>query len=104
MFIRRVLETIAPAEVYQHNWHIEAMAWHLQLVKTGQVTRLLITVPPRHLRSICVSVAFVAWMLESEAAGPRLGCFRYTKMASTPLRNRRASCCDNCAGTRLGRR
>ena len=57
MFIRRVLETIAPAEVYQHNWHIDAMAWHLQLVKTGQVTRLVITVPPRHLKSICVSVA-----------------------------------------------
>jgi hypothetical protein len=46
-FIRRVVETIAPAEVYQHNWHIDAMAWHLQTCVTGGVTRLIVTVPPR---------------------------------------------------------
>jgi hypothetical protein len=36
-FIRRVLETVAPAEMYQHNWHIEAMAWHLQMCVSGEL-------------------------------------------------------------------
>jgi predicted phage terminase large subunit-like protein len=76
-FTRRVLETLAPAEPYQHNWHIEAMAWHLQLVAKGEVTRLAITVPPCHLKSTCVSVAFVAWMLGHNPS-LRIICISYS--------------------------
>src|SRR6266436_5096623 len=76
-FTRRVLETLAPAEPYQHNWHIEAMAWHLQLVAKGELTRLAITVPPRHLKSTCVSVAFVAWMLGHNPS-LRIICISYS--------------------------
>jgi hypothetical protein len=65
-FIHKTFQTVSPAQPYRHNWHIEAMAWHLQQCVEGRITRLLITLPPRYLKSICASVAFPAWVL-----GPR---------------------------------
>ncbi|UVK41215.1 hypothetical protein LHFGNBLO_002789 [Mesorhizobium sp. AR10] len=45
------------------NWHVKAMCYALERVATGECKRLLITVPPRHLKSICAAVAFPSWML-----------------------------------------
>jgi predicted phage terminase large subunit-like protein len=39
------------------------MAYQLERIARGDIKRLLITLPPRHLKSHCVSVAFVAWLL-----------------------------------------
>jgi predicted phage terminase large subunit-like protein len=39
------------------------MAYKLSQVATGEVKRLIITVPPRNLKSICASVALPAWFL-----------------------------------------
>jgi predicted phage terminase large subunit-like protein len=46
-----------------HNWHLDAIVHQLMLVHSGESRRLLINQPPRSLKSICVSVAYVAWML-----------------------------------------
>lgn len=62
-FIRKVFATVSPGEPYLHNWHIEAIAYQLERVFLGETTRLLINQPPRSLKSICVSVAYVAWLL-----------------------------------------
>lgn len=67
-FIQRSFQTVAPAQVYRHNWHIEAIAWHLERCLAGDIKRLIITVPPRHLKSICASVAFPAWALGRDPA------------------------------------
>ena len=45
------------------NWHIEAMCHELAKVVSGGTNRLIITIPPRHLKSICASVALPAWVL-----------------------------------------
>jgi hypothetical protein len=45
------------------NWHVKAMCHALEQVARGECQRLLITVPPRHLKSICAAVAFPAWIL-----------------------------------------
>jgi predicted phage terminase large subunit-like protein len=76
-FIRRVVETIAPGEVYRHNWHVEAMAWHLQQCVVGGITRLIITVPPRYLKSTCASIAFTAWILGHDPTA-RIICISYS--------------------------
>ena len=39
------------------------MAYKLSQVAKGEVKRLIITVPPRNLKSICASVALPAWFL-----------------------------------------
>jgi predicted phage terminase large subunit-like protein len=76
-FIHRSFQTVAPAQAYQPNWHIEAMAWHLQQCFTGEVKRLLITLPPRYLKSICASVAFPAWLLGRDPSR-RIICASYS--------------------------
>jgi hypothetical protein len=62
-FIRKVFATVSPGETYLHNWHVDAIAHQLMRVHSGESRRLLINQPPRSLKSICVSVAFVAWLL-----------------------------------------
>jgi predicted phage terminase large subunit-like protein len=76
-FTHRTFQTISPAQPYRHNWHIEAMAWHLQQCIQGGITRLLITLPPRYLKSICASVAFPAWVLGRDPS-KRIVCVSYS--------------------------
>jgi predicted phage terminase large subunit-like protein len=44
------------------NWHIDAICEHLEAVAKGDIRRLLINIPPRHMKSLAVSVAFPAWV------------------------------------------
>lgn len=76
-FIHRTFQTVAPAQTYHSNWHIKAMAHHLQQCASGQIKRLLITLPPRHLKSICASVAFPAWVLGHDPS-KRIICASYS--------------------------
>ena len=62
-FIRKVFATVSPGDTYLHNWHIEAIEHQLMMIHQRTNRRLLITQPPRSLKSICVSVAYVAWLL-----------------------------------------
>jgi hypothetical protein len=53
-FIRKVFATVSPGTRYIPNWHIDAMVHQLMRVHTGQSRRLLVSQPPRSLKSICV--------------------------------------------------
>jgi hypothetical protein len=77
-FIHRTFQTVAPAQDYQFNWHIQALAWYLERCATGAIKRLLITLPPRYLKSVCASVAFPAWVLGQDAA-KRIICASYSE-------------------------
>lgn len=48
--------------------HIEVVATKLEALRRGEIKRLIINLPPRHLKSHCVSVAFVAWLLGHDPA------------------------------------
>ena len=64
LFLMKVYETLHPGGPPLHPaWYIQAMCHELEEVRRGRKTRLVITVPPRHLKSISASVAFVAWLL-----------------------------------------
>src|SRR5690349_2541238 len=89
-FIHRAFQTIAPAQTYHRNWHVNAMAWHLEQCATGNIKRLLITLPPRNLKSICASVAFPAWLLGHDPTR-RIVCASYSAdLASKHARDCRA--------------
>lgn len=62
-FIQRAFATVFPGSEYLPNWHIDAIAHQLMRVHGGDCPRLLINQPPRSLKSLSVSVAFVAWWL-----------------------------------------
>jgi predicted phage terminase large subunit-like protein len=59
-FIRLYWRCIDPSP-YCHNWHIDEICNHLQAVSAGRIRKLLITIPPRHMKSISVAVAWPAW-------------------------------------------
>lgn len=44
------------------NWHIDAIAEHLEAVTRGQVPQIVINIPPRHMKSLLVSVMWPAWV------------------------------------------
>jgi len=52
-----------PRTRFAMNWHFEVMAGKLAAVREGRIRRLIISVPPRHLKSHLTSVAFPAWCL-----------------------------------------
>lgn len=60
-FIKQSWHVIEPATEYQHNWHIDAISEYLEAVTAGQITRLLINMPPRHMKSISVSQMWPCW-------------------------------------------
>ncbi len=65
-FVELAFLTLHAGTEFVPNWHIEAMCHALREVFSGQTNRLLITVPPRHLKSIVASVAFPAWCLGND--------------------------------------
>jgi len=63
-FVMKVFETLHPGEPpLRLAFYVLAMSHALQEVADGRKRRLVITVPPRHLKSITAAVALVAWML-----------------------------------------
>lgn len=67
-FLMKVFETLHPSDPpLEMSWYMKAMCHVLTEVHKGNVTRQVITVPPRHLKSITSSVAFAAWTLGQDA-------------------------------------
>ena len=60
------------------NWHIEAISHELTEVMKGRTKRLIITVPPRSLKSICASVCFPAFVLGHDPTA-RIICVSYAE-------------------------
>lgn len=60
-FVRRAWNSLEPAQPYSHGWHIDALCEHLQAVTAGQITRLLINIPPGTMKSMMVGVMWPAW-------------------------------------------
>ena len=59
-FIRQAWAFADPS-TYIHGWHIDAICEHLEAVTAGEIPRLLINVPPRHMKSLAISVFWPAW-------------------------------------------
>ncbi len=62
-FIARSFMTVNPVTEYVHNWHIDLIAEYLKACANGDVRRLIINMPPRAMKSLCISVAWPAWLL-----------------------------------------
>ena len=51
------------AAAFVPGWHIEVMAARLAAVREGGARRLIVNIPPRHLKSLAASIALPAWLL-----------------------------------------
>ncbi|MXO61343.1 phage terminase large subunit [Altererythrobacter salegens] len=64
LFLMKVFETLHPGDPpLEMAWYLQAICHALCEVRRGNERRLVVTVPPRHLKSVTASVAFVAWVL-----------------------------------------
>ena len=63
VFVGKVFGAVCPGQPFLPNWHLDVVAQHLEACAKGEITRLIINLPPRALKSICVSVAWPAWLL-----------------------------------------
>jgi len=61
-YIGKVFNTVEPVP-YQHNWHVDLISEYLQAILDGELTRLIINVPPGYTKSIAVNVAFSTRLL-----------------------------------------
>lgn len=77
-FIQMVFRTVAPGKHYLHNWHIDAIAHALTKCFLGETKRLIITLPPRNLKTIAASVAFPAYLLGKDPSN-RVICVSYSQ-------------------------
>ncbi len=60
-FVRQAWPIVEPATPFVPGWHIDAISEHLEAASRGQIRNLLINVPPRHMKSLLVSVFWPAW-------------------------------------------
>jgi predicted phage terminase large subunit-like protein len=89
-FTQRAFQTVAPGAIYSHNGHLDVIAWHLEQCLAGEITRLIVTLPPRSLKSICASVAFPAWALGRDPALRFIGASYSSELAAKHSRDCRA--------------
>jgi predicted phage terminase large subunit-like protein len=62
-FIERAFVELNPETELAWSKHIEVMAAKLEACRRGEIRRLIVNLPPRSLKSHCVSVAFPAFVL-----------------------------------------
>jgi predicted phage terminase large subunit-like protein len=60
-FVVQAWPIVEPSTPFVPGWHIDAIIGHLEAVTAGQIRLLLINVPPRHMKSLLVSVFWPAW-------------------------------------------
>jgi predicted phage terminase large subunit-like protein len=75
-FIQCAFDELNPQTSFICGPHIELIASKLEACRRGEIRRLIINLPPRNLKSQCVSVAFVAWLL-GHAPALRVICASY---------------------------
>jgi predicted phage terminase large subunit-like protein len=52
---------LEPATPFKPGWHIDAIVDHLEACTRREIRRLVINVPPRHMKSLNVSVIWPVW-------------------------------------------
>src|SRR5438874_11325672 len=60
-FVQQAWPVVEPATNFVPGWHIDAICEHLEAVSRGQIQRLLICIPPRHMKSLLVSALWPCW-------------------------------------------
>ncbi|MFC3630437.1 phage terminase large subunit [Paracoccus angustae] len=60
-FAQRAWHVLEPATPLRWGWALSAMCDHLQAVSRGEITRLLMNVPPGTMKSLLTGVIFPAW-------------------------------------------
>ncbi len=83
-FAARCFHDLNPQAALATSWHLEVIAAKLTAVREGKIGRLIVNLPPRHLKSLMASVAFPAWCLGHDPSAQIL-CVSYAQELSDKL-------------------
>lgn len=85
-FVRLAFKAVDSSTIYLPNWHIRAIAHVLEEVAHGRIKRLIITMPPRSMKSMTASVAFPAWVMGRDPTSKFI-CISYAQPLAVKLHN-----------------
>lgn len=77
-FLSKTYATLHPGKTLSVKWLHGAMAHALAQCRSGTHSRLIVTMPPRSLKSITFSVAWPAWLLGQDST-MRIMCVSYSE-------------------------
>src|SRR6516162_8111600 len=83
-FARRAFSELNPQTPFLLGWHFEIITAKLAGVFEGKIRRLIINLPPRHLKSHLASVSFPAWCLGRNPSAQIL-CVSYAQELADKL-------------------
>ena len=83
-FAQLCFAELNPQAAFAMNWHIDVIAAKLTAVREGKIRRLIINLPPRHLKSLLASIAFPAWHLGHDPSAQIL-CVSYAQDLASKL-------------------
>ena len=66
VFTRQAWPVLEPATPFVSNWHIDAISEHLEAATRHELRKLIINIPPRHMKSLLVAVLWPAWVWLSQ--------------------------------------
>jgi predicted phage terminase large subunit-like protein len=75
-FVQMVFRELRPNNRLVLNWHLDALCYRIMQTVEGEDQRLLVTLPPRSLKSIIISVALPAFLLGQDPSR-RIVCISY---------------------------
>ncbi|KKN29305.1 hypothetical protein LCGC14_0845610 [marine sediment metagenome] len=60
-YVEAAWPILEPKNVFKPGWHIDAICEHLQAMTEGQITRLIINMPMRHMKSLTTGGFWPSW-------------------------------------------
>lgn len=61
-FVKGAWHVLEPDNPFCNNWHVGCICEHLEAVTALEIRNLIINIPPRHAKSLLVSVYWFAWV------------------------------------------
>lgn len=74
---------IIEPNAFKRNWHIEAICDHLEACVDWQIDRLLINMPPRHMKSLAANVFLPAWTWAQDSNPSKDPRYRFSTRRSS---------------------
>ena len=84
LFLQRSFYELNPRSGFLDNWHLAVLAAKLDAVRRGEIRRLIVNLPPRHLKSHAASIALPAFWLGHDPSAQIL-CVSYGQELSDKL-------------------
>jgi hypothetical protein len=85
-FALRAMQELVGVEKCYHNYHLEVISHWLELCAAGEKKRLIVNMPPRHLKTTLCNVIFPAWLMGRDPSQKIISASYSQEIANDPSR------------------